>query len=198
MLVALALLFAATAVNGQMLTDTERHTLLTSLNQTDEQLAKLAESLTPEQWNYKPAEDRWSVAEVAEHLLLSEGLLKGMINGPLMESPKTDEAADIPYSDMQAAMLDRSQKFQAPEVAQPKGNWPTQEEFVAAWREERGATIEWVKTTDADLHGHMLENPAFGMIDGEKWIGFLASHCERHMLQIEEVMADPGFPGASD
>ena len=95
---------------------------------------------------------------------------------------------------MRAAVMDRTQRFQAPQQAVPQGTWPTQAELIAVWRSERGSTIEYVAKTDADLHGHMFQHPGFGMINGQQWLLYLAIHCERHMLQIEGVMAVPGFP----
>jgi uncharacterized damage-inducible protein DinB len=194
----LMFLFIPAALHSQTLTEAERETVLSSLEQTDEQIVKLAETLTPDQWNFKPAEDSWSVAEVAEHLVLAERLIKQFVTGPLMATPVTDEAIEMSAAEMRANVMDRTQKFQAPEQAVPEGTWPTQAELLAVWRAERSATIEYVATTDADLHGHMFQHPGFGLIDGQQWMLYLAIHCERHMLQIEAVMADPDFPAGTN
>ncbi len=196
-LIAFALLVLPTSLFGQALNDGERAAHLKSLKYTHERITQLAETLTPQQWTFKSAEDRWSIAEVAEHILISEQGLKEIINGPLMSSPKTEASAENRGEMIMTFMRDRSQKFQAPEQARPAGRWPSQKEFRAAWKAERSATIEWVKTTDADLHGHRFENPAFGMADGHEWLAFLVGHAERHVLQIDEVMADPRFPASS-
>jgi hypothetical protein len=198
-LIALALLLLPALAPAQTLSDAERQALLASLEKTDAQLVQLVEALTPEAWTFKPAEDRWSVAEVADHLLLAEQLFKQVINGPLMESPPPDEmsAAGSRSDEIRDVMLDRSQKFQAPDPVKPTGRWPTQAEFLEAWKTERAATLDWIETTDANLHGHTYELPAIGIMDGQEWMTFMASHCERHLLQIEEVMAHPEFPGAT-
>jgi hypothetical protein len=194
----LALLVLPTTLFAQSLSDDERTAHLESLNYTHERITQLARTLTPEQWSFKPAEDRWSIAEVAEHILISEQGLKEIIMGPLMNSPRAEEAAAENRGEMiMTFMRDRSQKFQAPEQARPTGRWPSQETFLAAWKAERSATLEWVKTTDADLHGHQFNNPAFGPADGHEWLAFLAGHAERHVLQMEEVMVDPKFPASS-
>ncbi len=197
-LILLAVLALPAPLLGQTLTEGEREALLKSLKQTDERITAIAGSLTQEQWSFKTAEDRWSIAEVCEHILVSEQGLKQIIMGPLMDTPRPQGAAVENKSEtIMTFMRDRSQRFQAPDQVQPTGRWPGQAEFLTAWKAERSGTIEWVKTTDADLHGHVFEHPALGAIDGQEWLTFLAGHAERHLLQIEEVMADPGFPPAS-
>jgi hypothetical protein len=42
--------------------------VLTQLRQTPEILSKMLEAATPEQMDWKPAEDRWSISEVLGHL----------------------------------------------------------------------------------------------------------------------------------
>ncbi|NIR45472.1 MAG: DinB family protein [Gemmatimonadetes bacterium] len=194
--IAVALLFIPAITSAQTLSDAERQALLASLEKTDAQLVQVVESLTPEAWAFKPAEDRWSVAEVAEHILLAEQLFKQVIKGPLIESRPPDDmsTAGSRSDEIRNLMLDRSQKLQAPDPLRPTGRWPTRAEFLAAWQPERAATLEWVETTDADLHGHAYELPPLGVMNGQEWMTFMASHCERHMMQIEEVMAHPDFP----
>jgi len=54
--------------------------------------------------------------------------------------------------------------------------------------------IEFVKTTDQDLRNHFVKHLAFGTIDSYQWILIVAAHCERHTLQIREIMASGSFP----
>ena len=116
-----AMLLAPAVLYSQSLTDTEREAILASLKQTDQRVVKLTETLTAAEWNFKPSEDSWSIAEVAEHLVLAEQLIKQFVNGPLMETPVTDEAIAMSPAEMRAAVLDRTQRFQAPQQAVPEG-----------------------------------------------------------------------------
>ncbi len=190
-----ALMLPATAA-AQTLTDGERAELHGSLARSYERVAWLTETLSADQWTFKPAADRWSVGEVAEHILVSEQLFMQLIKGPLLQAPRGDasDVKEIPSEEIMTLMRDRSQRFQAPEPAQPTGRWPTQDAFLAEWKAERKANLEWVKTTDADLHGHVMQHPALGLVDGMRWIAFMAAHAERHLLQIDEVMEHPGYP----
>ncbi len=182
-------------LQGQALTPAEREPILESLKMTGEKLMHASEHHPGEEWNWKPAPDRWSLGEVAEHILVTEQGILEALKGPFNESTTSlSEKAAMPVTQIAAIMRDRSAKFKAPEGFTPTGRWTT----PAAWREafeaNRKAIIEFVKG-DADVHGHVLPHPAFGMMDGEQWLAFLAYHTERHVKQAEEVMHDANFPG---
>lgn len=196
----LLLLPVPALLDAQTLSHDERGVLLGSLRQTDRELTEIVEGVTPAQWSFKPAADRWSIAEVAEHILVSERFFRQLIVGQLMASAtKLGVGAEARSGEITDFMRDRSQRFQTPDFAVPTGRWATQEEFFEAWDEVRGETIEFVETTELDLHGHTLQHPAFGMIDGNEWLTVMTAHAERHLFQIREVIADPNFPrlGAS-
>jgi hypothetical protein len=65
---------------------------------------------------------------------------------------------------------------------------------VEAFRSNRDRTIEFVSTTQQDLRSHFSPHPAAGMLDCYQWTLLLAAHTDRHVQQMREVMADPGFP----
>ena len=191
----LAFLLGAHGAAAQTLTPGERAALVASLTATHEQLLTLTDRLTPEQWTFKPAPDRWSVGEVAEHLLLSERGITQIIEGPLMQNPRGDSTIESKAADITAVMLDRSRTFNAPAQAQPQGQHSTPATFRDAWTPERQATIELVES-EVKLHDYALQNPTAGVIDGHDWLVFLVTHNQRHLLQMEEVMRHPDFPPA--
>ena len=65
---------------------------------------------------------------------------------------------------------------------------------VAAFVSRRDSTIDYIRTTQDDLKDHFVTGSPLGTIDCYQGLIFLAAHCARHTLQIEEVMASPGFP----
>jgi hypothetical protein len=190
----LVLALVPTLLQAQALADTEREPLIESLKMTHEELMHMSEHLTAEQWNWKPAPDRWSVGEVAEHILVAEQVFMETLTGPFLESTVAmSEKVQMPAAQIAAILRDRSSKFQAPDAVKPTGRWSSQADFKKAFGKQRKGTIAFVKS-DADLHGHVYQNPAFGILDGEQWLAFIAYHGERHVLQAEEVMHDEGFP----
>jgi hypothetical protein len=66
-------------------------------------------------------------------------------------------------------------------------------EALESFKMNRDKLIEYVKSTDADLRNHVMAMP-FGSLDGYQFILFISAHSNRHMQQINEVKANPGFP----
>jgi hypothetical protein len=152
--------------------------------------------LTPEQWNFKAAPDRWSIAECAEHIALSEDFIFTIVPN-LLKGPATPEKrAEVKATDegLLKAVVDRSNKFQAPEPIKPTRRWQDPQDAVAHFKESRDKHIAYVETTQDDLRNHFGPHPAAGLLDAYQWILLLSAHSERHTLQIEEVKADPKFP----
>jgi uncharacterized damage-inducible protein DinB len=187
----------AQASTPMTLTPAEREAALKSLQATHDQFLRSIAGLTDKQWTFKPAPDRWSVAEVAEHITISESTILGLIQQRLMTSPATPEKREqVKGKDemILQKMPDRSHKAQAPEILRPTGRWATEADLTKAFEESRKATMDYVRTTNDDLRDHFFDHPAFGTLDGYQWLLVLSSHSQRHTAQIEEVKADPNFP----
>ena len=175
----------------------ERETALKSLQDTHDAFLKSIAGLSEKQWKFKPAPDRWSVAEVAEHIAVSESMIFGMVQSRVMTSPAAPEKrAEVAGKDeiILTRVPDRSHKAQAPEFLKPTNRWATREELTKAFEDSRKATMDYVRTTNDDLRDHFGPHPIFGSLDAYQWILLISAHSDRHTKQIEEVKADPNFP----
>jgi len=164
--------------------------LVKELSRTEARLLKAVDGLTPAQWSYKSAPDRWSIAECVEHITAAEPFIRGMIVKSLEQPAAKDSAKDETVLKM---ITNRTTKFKAPEPLIPTNKYATVAAGVAAYEAERAKTIELAKS-DADFRAHGSDHFAFGALDSYGWVLFLSGHSERHTMQIEEVKADPGFP----
>jgi hypothetical protein len=179
------------------LTPQERDFALKQFETTRDNFLRSIAGLSQKQWTSKPAPDRWSVAEVAEHITISESTLLGLVQQRLMTSPAAPEKREqVKGKDelIEQRVPDRSHKAQAPDILKPTGRWATETDLVKAFETERAATIEYVRTTNDDLRDHFFDHPAFGTLDGYQWLLLISAHSARHTAQIEEVKADPNFP----
>jgi hypothetical protein len=175
----------------------EREAALKSLQSTHDAFLQSIAGLSEKQWRFKPAPDRWSVAEVSEHIAVSESSLLGLVQTKFMTSPAAPEKrAEVAGKDeiVLTRVPDRSHKAQAPEFLKPTNRWATREELTKAFEESRKATMDYVRTTNDDLRDHFGPHPALGTLDAYQWILLISAHSERHTKQIEEVKADPNFP----
>jgi uncharacterized damage-inducible protein DinB len=181
----------------QTLTTSEREFALKELQRTHDKFLQSIAGLSQKQWTFKPAPDRWSVAEVAEHIAVSESGIFGLVQAKLMTSPATPEKREQVKGKDELILQrvpDRSHKAQAPEFLRPTGRWATEADLTKAFEESRKATMDYVRTTNDDLRNHFFDHPALGTLDGYQWLLLISAHSERHTAQIEEVKADPNFP----
>ena len=199
-LLALALFSAASFAQTTApapITQAEREAALAQLQRTHDAFLKSISGLSEKQWKFKPAPDRWSVAEVAEHITVTEGMILGMVQKQIMASPAAPEKrAETQGKDelILTKVPDRSHKAQAPEMLKPTGRWATEADLAKTFEDERKTTMDYVRTTNDDLRDHIGPHPVLGPLDGYQWILLISAHSERHTKQIEEVKADPGFP----
>lgn len=179
------------------LTDPEREFALKQFETTRDNFLKSISGLSPKQWTFKPAPDRWSVAEVAEHITVSESSIAGLVQKQIMSSPATPEKrAQVKGKDemILQRVPDRSHKAQAPEFLRPTGRWATEAELTKVFEDSRKANMDYIRTTNDDLRDHFFDHPVFGTLDGYQWMLLVSTHSARHTEQIEEVKADPNFP----
>jgi hypothetical protein len=181
---------------AQTLTQGERDRALSELYASRKQFLDSVDGLTEAQWNFKPAPNVWSIAECAEHIAVSEDLLLDSLP-KLMQSPaEPRKRAEAKGKDelVLKAMVDRSRKFQAPEMLVPAHRWHNQAALVEHFRESRDRTLDYVRTTEDDLRDHFFEHPVFKTLDAYQFILTVSAHSQRHTMQLNEVKQAAGFP----
>ena len=183
--------FAAALVPAQSLTQHEREFAMSHLHASRKIFLDAVAGHTPEQWNYKPSPDRWSAAECAEHITVSEDVIFGMIQN-MLKSPATPEKRSEVKGKDEAVIEkipDRSQKFTAPETLTPKRRWPDPGQMIARFKESRDSHNHYLDTTQDDLRDHFMAHPVMGLLDAYQWILLMSAHTERHTAQLKEVLA---------
>jgi len=193
----MALITAAVPLLAGSLGQGERERAISELHATRKMFLDSVAGLSDAQWNFKPAPEVWSVAEVGEHIAVAEDTIFQLITERVMRSPAQPERrVEVEGKDaiVLEKLIDRSQKAQAPEVLRPTHRWPTQQALIDHFKESRDRTIAYVEHTQDALRDHFADHPLFKTLDGYQWILLLSAHSHRHTLQIEEVKANPNFP----
>jgi hypothetical protein len=192
LLLCAAVLLAPT-IFAQTLSQSDREKGIKYLEQTRDAIVADTKNLTPAQWNFKAAPDKWSVALTLEHIALAEDNLYQLVTDKVMKSPAGAPDRDMAKMDAQvlAMVPDRSTKRQAPPDLVPTGRWAPAE-TLDHFLQSRARTIEFLRTTP-DLRQHVMDSP-LGPLDAYEWLLFIAAHSERHTKQILEVEASPDFP----
>lgn len=190
----LALPLALTAGGSGVLTASQQADITHSLEASRDALLGHMAALTDEQWSFKPAPDRWSPAEIVEHLYRSEGFAHQVVDGLMAEpaNPKWRELTVEKTAMIRNVIPDRSQKAQAPDFLQPSGEM-SRAELVSGFIKARAQTIKKVRA-EAPYQEHVGLDSPLGPMNAAQWLEFPALHTERHTKQLAEVLADPGFP----
>ena len=171
----------------------QKDELVRRLDGTRDGLMATVAGLTEVQSNCKPSPEGWSISGIVEHLAIVEDLVilrVEQLAAGSGDSPngKFNESDAVLFE----KVVDRSQKFQAPERARPTGK--TLRSSLERLAGSRAKIVEFVRAAPPGFRQHSMTHPVLGPLDGHQWLVALAAHCARHTQQIIETKTAPGFP----
>lgn len=175
-------------VSAAPLTALERQRLIAHLQMTAAWLADEVSGLSPAQLAFRPAPDAWTILEVMDHLVVVGPIywqdLQAALKGPSGRSSPSTDAEILWYG------IDRTNREKAIPSEVPKGLTDLQS-GLATFRKLHDRLVQYIKTTDDDLRGHIVERQR---CDAYQWALLISTHEQRHILQIREIKAASGFP----
>lgn len=190
-------LASSTAFGDPNMSAEDRAKVIKLLNESHKQTLDLMAGLSEEQLHFKPAPEKWSVLEVAEHISLAEGLLFGTVEKALAEkeNPEWETKTKGKTEFLERVMVSRDRKASAPESIVPSGKL-SRDEVLARLKEGRAKTLKFAEETKLPLKAHTLDHPfpVFSTLNAYQWLIYIPLHNIRHNKQIEEVKSDPKFP----
>lgn len=180
--------------NGQQISKSERKKSMDLLKESLDQVQQLTKRLSKNQYNFKPAANRWSILNNIDHLIKVEEIVWDIIQKSLKSSGQGQQS-DINDEEFIAKLSTRHVNYSAPSVLKPEeSKYQDMEEAMKAFKRVRVRTIKFVKKSKADLRHHFAPNPVFGNLDTYQWTLHAAAHSIRHIEQIEEILAHENFP----
>lgn len=185
------------ASEDPQITAEERAKVIRLLNESSKQTLEALESLSDEQLRFKPAPEKWSVLEVAEHIMMAESRLFGAVQGALAAKPNPEWEAKTKGKTefLEDVLAGRKGRAQAPESIVPTGKL-SREELIKKFKDARAKTLKFTEETKVALKAQTLDHPfpVFGTLNAYQWLIYIPLHNIRHNKQIEEVKASPNFP----
>ncbi|HVS12333.1 MAG TPA: DinB family protein [Thermoanaerobaculia bacterium] len=188
----------AVAAESPTLTAEERAQFDRWLVESEETFLALIEGAEGEAWSWKPAPERWSVAECAEHIVKTEAALLSTGREALAGEPDPEwESKTAGKADFIAQVMpDRTGRAQAPQEVRPQGG-VSKEELIATFRAQRAELAALIADEALELKRYTQEHPfpVFGTLNAHQWLIYVPLHTIRHSKQIREVQETPGYPG---
>ncbi len=166
--------------------------LVQHLDRTRAVLRAAADRVPADLHARRAAPDRWSVAEILEHLAIVERnitvrLAKGVAEAKTAGMSAAEEDPNVATTLQTVPVLDRTRKLAAPPQIHPTGTMST-EAVLARLEETRRALKDVIAGAEGLALGAVsFPHPAFGPLNLYQWISLAGSHEERHARQIEEL-----------
>lgn len=144
----------------------------------------------------RPGPDRWSVAEILEHLSLVEYAIAGMLAQHVEAArgsgvgPERETEPVVPTVPL-ARLLDRDARLTASARSQPTAGlgWDVARRAFGA---ARAQLVELLQGADGlALSEVVIQHPLLGPLNVYQWAVFLGAHTRRHAAQVRETAAAP-------
>lgn len=185
----------AWAVETSRISDEELASALALFDGTDATFLDLLSGVSDEAWDFRPAPDRWSVGQCAEHIVRSEAAMFDTARDALVRpaDPQWQTKAGSKTDLLTNLLPNRGRRVQAPQEIRPTAGL-SKDMVLALFRAQRASARALLRSRDLNLKAHLADNPFFGPLTAHQWLIYGPLHTERHMKQIREVMESEGYP----
>ncbi|QOJ27566.1 MAG: DinB family protein [Ignavibacteriales bacterium] len=155
--------------------------LLAELQDSTEKIIAAISAVPDEKLNIKPAPEKWSAGECAEHIVLTELLINRLFRG---NGVAAERRPDEKVSDMAEKFGDAEKKLSAFGPIIPSASEKSKEELLKRFSSNRNMLAEYIKTKDMSELITSFKHGLFGEMTRYEWAQFIIHHSERHRKQM--------------
>jgi hypothetical protein len=167
-------------------------TYIQQLDANTQDLLNYTKRCTTAQFLQKPASDKWSIAEIAEHILLSERIIYMLLSRPSAnKSEKPELVGNERIEDILVAR--RSTKVPTTPSLHPKGIYPDAAAFDTELVPDRDKQKQELLSGRIDLNNGTHKHPVLGEMTPIDWLYFNLHHAQRHLEQIKDILIAQGY-----
>lgn len=170
--------------------------IYTGNDRVREKLLAILSGLTAEQATSLPEGEKWTVAQIAEHIaIVDENTIR--ICAKLLKKAQDSGQTSDGRVTMSERFIEGGQKIagikvEAPSVVQPTGQQSIEDtlaklEATAARARELRPLFETVSGTE-----QTFPHPFFGDISAQEWLALKGGHEMRHIRQVERMLEKIG------
>jgi hypothetical protein len=156
----------------------------TEFNETFTELLKILSSFNQENFNTKPAEDKWSAGQVARHLIKANSGFPQVINGP---TEKTEREPDEMVEKIKADFLNFEKEMKSPDFIVPEDEDYEKKDLINSLEKIKSEIDETAQNADLTKTCLGFEFPVLGHLTGLETLSFVVYHTQRHIHQLKKI-----------
>ncbi len=173
-------------------TEADRKYTIDNFKRTRDALVKETEELTLSQWNFREAPERWTIAEIVEHLGIWERGWSREIDIDTRNKPQPELNEKSRPDSYYTEFIMEEKKHHAPDFALPTG-FLEGKENIAYFLKQHELNLKFVETTPLDMRAY------FEQTNGDprnlhQVLIFQWGHIDRHLRQIRNVKQHTNYP----
>jgi hypothetical protein len=161
-----------------------KNELITQARQTYTALMETLEAFTPDNFNRVPPLGGWTAGQVAEHLLLSAGVIE-VIAG---RTEATQRPVNEKVEPIAVIFLDFTTKLPSPDFIVPAEKAYDQRVMIDRLKTVWTKLKEGVRLLDLSALCMDFEMPGIGHLTRLEWIWFYIFHTQRHLRQLQRLL----------
>lgn len=169
------------------------HRQFQRLEQEKETLLQRISTLRPEEYTQQPAPNAWSVAQIVNHLYLSEQLSLAYLRKKLSFPDTVPPYRMTSWSGIALIKLTfwSSWRVKAPATIDMWKQQPLldADEVASKWKELRQELISFLDTHAPQFHSHLVfRHPFAGRLTMRQMLIFMTDHLVHHRKQAERTI----------
>ena len=180
------------------------HTIVAEAEQNNDAARQLASGLREDQLNWKPARDKWSIAQCLDHLAVTSSKFGPYFTAALARARKKWPVTSSPsYRPtliggwlIKQVVPETGRNLPAPKVFRPSESSAIQG-ALESFLKQQARFIEFVRETDGvDYNKTRLRSPVTPLMRYSLADAFVVTvvHGQRHLAQARRVRETSGFP----
>ena len=174
-------------------TEADRKYTVDNLKRTRDELTRETESLTDSQWHFHESPDRWSIAEVVEHLALWEIIWGREVSMGARNKPQPELNQTSKPDSYYAEWIMEPAPHKSPDFSRPTG-FITGKNNLVFFTRLRNQTIDFVEKTEVDMRAHFELTATDSPRNMHQVYIYQWGHVDRHLRQIRKIKQHPNYP----
>lgn len=162
-------------------------------NKIRQRLKALVSPLTETQTATLPEGEKWTVAQIVEHVGIVDGSALRICDRLLKKAKDSGKSSDgkvaISENFLQKGSEIATMKVEAPDIVHPTAGKTISESLEKL--DENSAQLEQMRELFETVDGSEFKfpHPFFGDISAQEWLALKGGHEMRHIRQIERLLA---------